>query len=166
MNWFRIPKNNRLTSLSKNQWRRKWNQEREEKEAGLNNEDRVAAVIWPAVCELWCQISGTGLLLPPQETQMITHTHTDFHENMMEHVSCLKKQLWFKETIWCFYITKCIRFYVHVLLIMFGIFISSPTLWSELSWTRQCISILLFMVYCCASTIISKKNIQVKLINC
>lgn len=46
------------------------------------------AVTRPAVCELWCQISGTGLLLPPQEKQVITRLSLGklCTENMMEQV--------------------------------------------------------------------------------
>lgn len=44
----------------------------EEKAAGLNNEELATVVTRPAVCELWCQISGSGLLPPPQEKLMIT----------------------------------------------------------------------------------------------
>ncbi len=58
--------------MNKIQSRRKWKRGGQEKEAGVNNEEPATAVTRPAVCELGCQISGTGLLLPPQEKQVMT----------------------------------------------------------------------------------------------
>lgn len=74
----------------------------EEKAAGLNNKEPATAVTRPAVCELWCQISGTGLLPPPLEKLMITaplrenvalktHIIQMFMKNTMEQVSYLIK---------------------------------------------------------------------------